>query len=89
MHVALVGASNAFDQVNRRKRLLKLDSRGLLTYILRLLSNVIIGQHSCVRRGSTHSEYSPIGKWSEARCILPRWPLQQRPDVVLAEVSWV
>ena len=61
MHVAFLDASKAFDRVNRRKLLLKLESRGVPTYILRLLSNELIGQYTCVRWGSTHSEFSPIG----------------------------
>ena len=48
-------ASKAFDRVN------KLESRGVPTYILRLLSNELIGQYTCVRWGSTHSEFFPIG----------------------------
>ena len=61
MHVAFLDASKAFDRVNRRKLLLKLESRGVPTYILRLLSNELIGQYTCVRWGSTHSEFFPIG----------------------------
>ena len=61
MHVAFLDASKAFDRVNRRKLLLKLESRGVPTYILRLLSNELIGQYICVRWGSTHSEFFPIG----------------------------
>ena len=61
MHVAFLYASKAFDRVNRRKLLLKLESRGVPTYILRLLSNELIGQYICVRWGSTHSEFFPIG----------------------------
>ena len=61
MHVAFLNASKAFDRVNRRKLLLKLESRGVPTYILRLLSNELIGQYTCVRWGSTHSEFVPIG----------------------------
>ena len=61
MHVAFLDASKAFDRVNRRKLLLKLESRGVPTYILRLLSNELIGQYICVRWGSTHSECFPIG----------------------------
>ena len=45
MHVAFLDASKAFDRVNRRKLLLKLESRGVLMDILRLLSNVLIGQY--------------------------------------------
>ena len=60
MHVAFLDASKAFDRVNRRKLLLKLESRGVPTYILRLLSNELIGQYICVRWGSTHSECFPI-----------------------------
>ena len=44
MHVAFLDASKAFDRVNRRKLLLKLESRGVPTYILRLLSSELIGQ---------------------------------------------
>ena len=60
MHVAYLDASKAFDRVNRRKLLLKVDSRGVPTYILRLLSNELIGQYTCVRWGSTHSEFLTI-----------------------------
>ena len=60
MHVALLDTSKAFDRKNRRKRLLKLESRGVPTYILRLLSNELIGHYTCVRLGSTHSEFAPI-----------------------------
>ena len=45
MHVAFLYSSKAFDRVNRRKLLLKLESRGVPTYILRLLSNELIGQY--------------------------------------------
>ena len=61
MHVAFLDASKAFDRVNRRKLLLKLESCGVPTHILRLLSNELIGQYICVRWGSTHSEIFPIG----------------------------
>ena len=61
MHVAFLDASKAFDRVNRPTLLLKLESRGVPTYILRLLSNELIGQYICVRWGSTHSEFFPIG----------------------------
>ena len=44
MHVAFLDASKSFDRVSRRKLLLKLESRGVPTYILRLLSNELIGQ---------------------------------------------
>ena len=67
MHVAFLDASKAFDRVNRRKLLLKLESRGVPTYILRLLSNELIGQYTCVRWGSTHSDMFPHWEWSEAR----------------------
>ena len=59
MHVAFLDASKAFDLVN--KLLLKLESCGVPTYILRLLNSELIGQYTCVRWGSTHSEFSPIG----------------------------
>ena len=51
----------AFDRVNRRKLLYKLESRGVPTYILRLLSSELIGQCTCVRWGSTHSDFFHIG----------------------------
>ena len=57
MHVAFLDASKAFDRVNRRKLLYKLESRGVPTYILRLLSSELIGQCICVRWGSTHSDF--------------------------------
>ena len=60
LHVAFLDASKSFDRVNRRKLLLKLESRGVPTYILRLLSNELIGQYN-VRWGSTHSEFPPLG----------------------------
>ena len=43
-HVAFLDASKAFDRANRCKLLLKLESRGVPTYILKLLSNDVIGQ---------------------------------------------
>ena len=62
MHVAFLDASKAFDRVNRRKLLLKLESRGLPTYILRLLSNELIGQYT-LRSLGFHSLriFSPLG----------------------------
>ena len=70
MHVAFLDASKAFDRVNRQKRLYKLESRGVPTYILRLLSSELIGQcikKVCVRWGFTHSDFFPYWEWSEAR----------------------
>ena len=61
MHVAFLDASKAFDRGNIRKPLIKLESRVVPTYILRLLSNELIGQYTCARWGSTHSEFFPIG----------------------------
>ena len=61
IHVAFLDASKAFDGVNRRTLLLKLESRGVPTYMLRLLSNELIGQYICVRWVSTHSEFFLIG----------------------------
>ena len=60
-HVAFLDASKAFVRVNRRKRLLRLESRGVPTHILRLLCNELIGQYTCLRCSSTHSECSPLG----------------------------
>ena len=48
-HVAFMEASKAFEWVNRRKRLRKLEKRGVPMYILRLLSNELIGQYTRVR----------------------------------------
>ena len=61
MHVAFLDASKAFDRVNRRKLLYKLESRGVPTYILRLLSSELTGQCIRVRWGSTHSDFSILG----------------------------
>ena len=61
MHVPFLDASKAFDRVSRRTLLLKLESRGVPKYILKLLSNELIGQYTCVRWGSTHSDVFPIG----------------------------
>ena len=66
MHIAFLDASKAFDRVNRRTLLLKLESRGVPTYILRLISNELIGQYTRVRWGSTHTEFPPW-EWGEAR----------------------
>ena len=56
MHVAFLDDSKAFDRLNRRNLLPKLESRGVPTYMLRLLSIALIEQYTCVRRGSIHSE---------------------------------
>ena len=42
-HAAFLDASKAFEWVNRRKRLRKLEKRGVPINILRLLSNELIG----------------------------------------------
>ena len=60
MHVAFLDASKAFDRVNRRKLLLKHESRGVPTYILRLLSNELIGQYVFVGDPLTQN-FSPLG----------------------------
>ena len=68
MHVAFLDASKAFDRVNRRKLLLKLESRGVPTYILRLLSNELIGQYIYMCSLGFHSHrIFPHWEWSEAR----------------------
>ena len=68
MHVAFLDASKAFDRVNRRKLLLKLESRGVPTYILRLLSNELIGEYPCfVGVPLTQIVSFPHWEWSEAR----------------------
>ena len=46
--------------MNRRKVLLKFESRGVPTYILRLLSNELIGQYVFVR-GPLTQNFSPLG----------------------------
>ena len=60
MHVAFLDASKAFGRVNRRKLLLKLESRGVPKYILRLLSNELIGQYVFVVVPLTQT-FSPLG----------------------------
>ena len=71
MHVAFLDASKAFDRVNRRKLLLKLESRGVPTYILRLLSNERIGQYIFyVFVGVPLTQNFPHWEWREARGIL-------------------
>ena len=56
----------AFDRVNRRKLLLKLESRGVPTYILRLLSNGLLDSiHVFV--GVPLTQIFPHWEWSEAR----------------------
>ena len=67
MHVAFLDASKAFDRVNRRKLLLKLESRGVPTYILRLLSNELIGQYIMCSLGFHSLRIFPHWEWSEAR----------------------
>ena len=46
MQVVFLDAWKAFDLVNVRKLLPNLESRGVPTYILRLLSNELIGQYT-------------------------------------------
>ena len=77
MHVAFLDASSskAFDRVNRRKLLLKLESRGVPKYILRLLSNELIGQYTCVRWGSTHSDFFPIGNGVHPYLLMFTWTI--------------
>ena len=66
MHVAFLDASKAFDRVNRRKLLYKLESRGVPTYMLRLLSSELIGQCMC-SLGFHSLRFFPYWEWSEAR----------------------
>ena len=80
MHVAFLDASNAFDRVNIPTFLLKLQSRGVQTYILRLLSNELIGQYACVRWGSTHSDFFPIGNGVKQGGILSPLPFNVYMD---------
>ena len=47
--------------MNIRKLLLKLECRGVPTYMVRLLSNELIGKYTFVRWGPTHSELFQIG----------------------------
>ena len=56
MHIAFLDASKAFNRVNRRKLLSKLESR-VAKYILRLLSYEFLNQHICIRWGSSCSDY--------------------------------
>ena len=67
IHVAFLDASKAFDRVNRRKLLLKLESRGVPTYILRLLSNELIGQYNMCSLGFHSLRFFPIGNGVQAR----------------------
>ena len=68
MHVAFLDASKAFDRVNKRKLLLKLESRGVPTYMLRLLSNELIGQYKYMCSLGFYSlRISPHWEWSEPR----------------------
>ena len=68
MHVAFLDASKAFDRVNRRKLLYKLESRGVPTYILRLLSSELVGQCIIMCSLGFHSlRFFPYWEWSEAR----------------------
>ena len=64
-HVAFFDASNPFAVVNIRNNLLQLESREVPMNMLRLLSNELIGQNTCVRWVPL-TQISPLWEWSEA-----------------------
>ena len=67
MHIAFLDASKVFERVNRGKLLRKLESRGVPTYSLRLLSNELIGRYVCVFDGFHSHRFFHHWEWSEAR----------------------
>ena len=61
MHVGFLDASKAFDRVNRRKLLFKLEQRLVPTYLLRIISDEFTKQLMHIRWGSFHSDSFAIG----------------------------